>query len=114
MGRLASRRATIKTSNRCAVSSKKRSATTCKCSPCDLRTSLLKRHSSGSVVLEEVLNHRWVRKGGGITQVTEIVLRDFAQDPAHDLARAGLGQTRRPLDNVRRSDRADLFTHPLD
>src|SRR5512147_466273 len=56
---------------------------------------------SGGVVLDEVLNHRWVRKGRGVTQVAEVVLRDLAKDPAHDLARPSLGQARRPLDDVR-------------
>src|SRR3546814_9972731 len=42
-----------------------------------------------------------------------IALGGFAQDAAHDLARAGLGQTRRELDGIGGGDRADLLAHPL-
>ena len=47
-----------------------------------------------------------------VAQVAEIVLGDLAQDAAHDLARARLGQAGRPLDGVGRGDRADLLAHP--
>jgi hypothetical protein len=43
----------------------------------------------------------------------EIVLGDLAQDAAHDLAGAGLGQARRPLDQVGLGDRADLGADPF-
>src|SRR3712207_7257753 len=39
---------------------------------------------------------------------------DLAQDAAHDLAGARLGQAGRPLDRVGRGDGADLLAHPGD
>ena len=53
-----------------------------------------------------------IGEGRGVAEVAEIVLGDLAQDAAHDLARAGLGQAGRPLDHVGRGDRADLLAHP--
>ena len=41
-----------------------------------------------------------------------LAFRDLAQDPAHDLARAGLGQRRRELDSLGRGERADLAGGP--
>ena len=38
---------------------------------------------------------------------------DLAQDTAHDLPRAGLGQARRPLNEIGRGDGADLLAHPV-
>ena len=40
-----------------------------------------------------------------------LVRGDLAQDPAHDLAAARLRQIGRPLDQIRRGDRADLLPH---
>ncbi len=41
-----------------------------------------------------------------------LVGRDLAENAPHDLAGAGLRQTRRPLQQVWRGDRADLLPHP--
>src|SRR5262249_15628688 len=46
-------------------------------------------------------------------QAAIVVLGNLAQDAAHDLARAGLGQAGRPLDQIGAGDRADLLAHPL-
>src|SRR5690606_29632604 len=46
-------------------------------------------------------------------QLVGRILGDLAQHAAHDLAAAGLGQCRRPLDVVGRGGRADLVAHLL-
>jgi hypothetical protein len=53
------------------------------------------------------------RERAGVPEAVDLVLGDLAQDAAHDLARAGLRQARRPLDDVSDlGDRADLrLTH---
>ena len=60
-------------------------------------------------VVDQILDHRRVGKRRDVAQVRELVLRDLAQDAAHDLARARLGQARRELDQVGRGDGADLL-----
>src|ERR1051325_10599409 len=69
--------------------------------------------SLGSV-LHKVVDHGGIGEGRRVAEVAEIVLGDLAQDAAHDLARACLGQAGRPLDDVGRGDRADLLAHPGD
>src|SRR6185312_10091621 len=64
--------------------------------------------------LDEALHHRGIGEGGDVAELVGLVLADLAQDAAHDLARAGLGQAGRPLDVVGRGDRADLLAHPGD
>jgi hypothetical protein len=64
-------------------------------------------------VLDQVIDDARIGQRRGVAQREEIVLGDLAQDAAHDLARAGLGQARRP-GSVRRGDRADLGAHMLD
>ena len=49
----------------------------------------------------------------GVAEIGEIVLGDLAQDPAHDLAGARLGQARRELDQIGRCDWPNLLAHPV-
>ena len=56
-----------------------------------------------------MVHHRGIRQGAGITQVVDLVLGNLAQDTAHDLAGAGLGQPRRPLDHIRLGDGANFL-----
>ena len=65
-------------------------------------------------VLHQILDHARIGEGRGVAEIAEIVLGDLAQDAAHDLARARLGQAGRPLDDVGRGDRPDLLAHPGD
>src|SRR5215468_6776247 len=60
-------------------------------------------------VLHQIVDHRRIGQRRGVAEIAEIVLGDLAQDAAHDLARPRLGQTGRPLDDIRRGDRSDLF-----
>src|SRR5688572_20474499 len=66
-----------------------------------------------AAVRDEVRDDGGIGERRGIAQLVMLVGGDLAQDPAHDLARAGLRQARRPLDVVRLRDRADLLAHPL-
>ncbi len=65
-------------------------------------------------LLDEVVDHGGVGEGRGVAEAAELVLGDLAQDAAHDLAGARLGQAGRELDEVGRGDRADLLAHPGD
>src|SRR5271167_4768975 len=65
-------------------------------------------------VVDEVAYHGRLGQRRGVTEIAVLVLGDLAQDAPHDLAGAGLGQTRRELDEVGRGDRADLLAHPGD
>ena len=56
----------------------------------------------------QLLHHRRIGQGRGVAERAEFVFGDLAQDAAHDLAGAGLGQAGRELDDVGRGDRADL------
>src|SRR3989344_5428508 len=71
------------------------------------------RTSLSGAVLDEALHHRWIGECGGIAEIGKIVRGNLAQDAAHDLAGARLGQTRRPLNHAGRGDRADLLAHLL-
>src|SRR5664280_393897 len=51
------------------------------------------------------VDHSSIRQGGRIAE--DAILGDVAQEPAHDLARARLGQIRREHQELRASDRAD-------
>src|SRR2546427_72054 len=62
-------------------------------------------------ILDEILNHRRIGQCGGVAEIAEFVLRDLAQDAAHDLAGACLRQARRPLDDVGTRRGADLLAH---
>ena len=55
-----------------------------------------------AVLLLEHLHHRRVGQGGGVAQRT--TLGNVAQEPAHDLAAAGLGQLGGEVDVVGMSD----------
>src|SRR5258708_15824854 len=63
-------------------------------------------------VLHQILDHARIGESRGVAEIAEIVLGDLAQDAAHDLAGARLGQARRPLDDIGPGDRADLLAHP--
>ena len=41
-------------------------------------------------VIDEVVDDAWVGQCRGVAEVGEFILRDLAQDAAHDLAGAGL------------------------
>ncbi len=43
-------------------------------------------------VVDQIGDHGWIGERGCDTQRTEIILGDLSQNPAHDLARPGLGQ----------------------
>ena len=64
-------------------------------------------------VLNEVVDHGGIGQRRGVAEIGEIVLGDLAQDAAHDLAGARLGQAGRELDQIGRGDRADLLAHPV-
>ncbi|MPL84631.1 hypothetical protein SDC9_30596 [bioreactor metagenome] len=72
-------------------------------------------HASAPVhaVVDQLLHHRGIGQRRDVAKAAIIVLGDLAQDAAHDLARAGLRQAGRPLDQVGLGDRADLGAHPL-
>ena len=61
---------------------------------------------------DQVVDDGRIGEGRGVAERAELVLGDLAQDAAHDLAGAGLGQAGRELDQVRRGDRADLLADP--
>jgi hypothetical protein len=65
-------------------------------------------------VVDEFVDDRRVGEGRGVAEETGLVRRDLAQDAPHDLARAGLLQSGRPLQEVGGGDRADLPPHPGD
>src|SRR5215472_9086533 len=65
-------------------------------------------------VVDQVVDHRGIGQCRGVAEIAVFVLGDLAQDTAHDLARAGLWQTWRKLDQVGRRDGADLLAHPAD
>ena len=62
-------------------------------------------------VLDEAVHHRRIGQRRGVAEVLHLVMRDLAEDAAHDLAASGLGQARRELELVRRGDRADDRAH---
>src|SRR6056297_4257084 len=55
-------------------------------------------------VLDQLVDNAGVGQCRGVAKAAIVVLGNLAQDTAHDLARTGLGQTRGPLDEVRRGD----------
>src|SRR5262249_30017254 len=57
----------------------------------------LRRGFGARPVFHEIVDHRRVGEGGDIAEVADVVLGHLAQDAAHDLAGAGLGQTRGEL-----------------
>ena len=63
--------------------------------------------------IDQVLHHTRVGQGRDIAQGIVLTRGNLAQDAAHDLARPGLRQPRRPLDHIRRGDRADFLAHPV-
>ena len=54
---------------------------------------------------------RWDRRG--VAKAVGRALRDLAQDPPHDLARAGLRQCRREVDLFGRGHAANVVSHFL-
>ena len=64
-------------------------------------------------VIHQIGNHTGIGQRRGVAKLGIIVGRDLAKNPAHDLARPGLRKLRRPLQQVRRGDRADLLAGPL-
>src|SRR6476660_282176 len=64
-------------------------------------------------ILNEVFDHSGISQRRDITEIGEVVLGYLAQDATHDFTRAGLGQAGRELNQIGRSDRADLLTHPI-
>src|SRR5712672_2339044 len=63
-------------------------------------------------VLDEIIDHGGIGERRGVAEAARFVLRDLAQDTAHDLAGSGFGQARRELDQIGRGDRADVLAHP--
>src|SRR5688572_9345830 len=63
---------------------------------------------------DQIVDDSWIGKRRCIAERAEVVLGNLAQDAAHDLARAGLGQTRRELYLVGRSNRSDFLAHMCD
>jgi len=57
-------------------------------------------------IVYQFIHHRGV---GEVAEVAQVILGDLAQDAAHDLAGAGLGQARGKLDHVRFGDGTDLL-----
>ena len=73
----------------------------------ELRTaarSVLGRDFRGTLL--ELVDDAGVGQGGGVAEVA--ALGHVAQQAAHDLAAAGLGQVGREVDGLRLGDRADL------
>src|SRR5450759_1066029 len=58
-----------------------------------------------AAVVADHLHHPGICQRGGVAE--DAVLGDVAQEPAHDLARSGLGQVGREHQELRPSDRAD-------
>ena len=63
-------------------------------------------------VFDEVVHNCRVGQRGRVAELVGGVLRDLAQDAAHDLARPGLGEFADDVDVSRAGDRADLFGDP--
>src|SRR6185312_10336448 len=64
-------------------------------------------------VVDQVAHDRRIGQGRDIAELIMLVGGDLPEDAAHDLARARLGQSRRPLDEIGRGDRPNLLPHPL-
>ena len=73
----------------------------------------IRRLAAVQPVVHQIGDDRGIGQRRHVTKLLMLVGRDLAQDATHDLAGACLGQRRRPLDQVRRGDRADLLAHPL-
>src|SRR5207253_9169350 len=67
----------------------------------------------GLVGIDQMLHHTRICQGGDIAQTVIFGGGNLAQDTAHDFPRTGFRQARRPLDDIRRSNRTDFFTHPV-
>ena len=63
-------------------------------------------------VVDKVIDHRRIGERRGVAQIAELILGDLAQNSPHDLARACFRQAGRELDQVGRSNRADLLANP--
>ena len=50
-------------------------------------------------IFDQALNYRRIDERRSFAKRAKLVLGDLAQDPAHNLSRAGFGQTRRKLDD---------------
>jgi len=62
----------------------------------------------------ELIDDCGVGQGCDIAEGIVLVGGDLTQNSPHDLAGAGLGQTRRPLQQVGSGNRADFLPHPGD
>ena len=69
--------------------------------------------SPAAAIRDQVGDDGGIGERRGVAEMLVLFGRDLAQDPAHDLAGARLRQPRRPLDEIRRRDRADFLAHPL-
>ena len=65
-------------------------------------------------VVDEFIDYCGVGQGCDIPEGIVLVGGDLAENSPHDLAGAGLRQTRRPLQQVGSGNRADLLSHPGD
>ena len=74
-----------------------------------MRTAHPTEGSAVEALLDQAVDHAGVGQRRGVTHVLQLVAGDLAQDAPHDLARAGLGQARRPLDQLRLGEAADLL-----
>ena len=60
-------------------------------------------------VADQILHNTGVGQGRGIAQAIQLIAGNLAQDAAHDLARAGFWQARRPLHELGTGKGADLI-----
>ena len=58
--------------------------------------------------IDQLIDDFRLCQGRRVAKVPEIIFRDLAQDPAHNLARPGLRKAWRKLDKVRAGNRPDL------
>ena len=59
-----------------------------------------------------MIDDAWIAQRAGVAEARGVAFRDLAQDAAHDLSRARLGQSRSELEFVGGCDRADLGAYP--
>ena len=82
--------------------------------PARLAPRLCRQSVAVHPVCNQVVYYRRLGERRGVAEGAEVVLGDLAQDAAHDLARTGLRQAGRPLDEVGgRASRRALRLHPF-
>jgi acetyl-CoA synthetase len=64
--------------------------------------------------VHEIVDHGWIGQRRGVAETAVFILGDLAQDSPHDLARAGLRQAGRKLDQIGRCDWTNFLAHPAD